>query len=74
MDTTNTNPSEPAPEESLSDKKTKKGYLPPKLNVIFLKQKEKTDPLYSKTGSFPNNSSFTEEKNSSDTDEATCDM
>lgn len=74
MDTTNNNPSEPEPEESLSDKKTKKDYVPPKLNVIILTQKEKTDPSTSTKDSCPNNSPFTEQNNSSESDELTSDM
>ncbi|MCL1672965.1 hypothetical protein [Elizabethkingia ursingii] len=74
MDTTNNNPSDPDPEESLSDKKTKKDYVPPKLNVIILAQKEKINPPGSTTNSCPGISSFTEENNSSESDELTSDM
>lgn len=74
MDTTNNNPSDPDPEESLSDKKTKKDYVPPKLNVIILAQKEKTDPDSPAIESYPNNLPFTEQNNSSESDELTSDM
>ena len=74
MDTTNNNPSEPEPEESLSDKKTKKDYVPPKLNVIILTPKEKINPPGSTTNSCSGTSSFTEQNNSSESDELASDM
>ncbi|MDR2230793.1 MAG: hypothetical protein LBE39_15100 [Flavobacteriaceae bacterium] len=74
MDTTNNNPSDPDPEESLSDKKTKKDYVPPKLNVIILTPKKKIDPPSHTKDSCPNNPPFTEQNNSSESDELTSDM